>query len=158
MLKTCICYWCGKPVWKEAGAINRAKKEGMNLFCNKRCFGMDRRKNKSKDQKVSEKRIYDQRYRAKNIAIIKARKAAYYAANHDREKEAAWRKANMRKHIEYCRTPRYKKWKLEYDKRRMKTNVRARLGLPQWTPQSVVESIELFKTLTKEIKREHKRS
>jgi len=62
------------------------------------------------------KRIYDAKRRKDKAAEIKAAKAAWYAANHDREKEREYRRKNMHKHVEYCQRPEYKEWKKEYDK------------------------------------------
>jgi hypothetical protein len=56
-------------------------------------------------------------YRRKNRAALKAKKAAYYQRARDPEKERKRRKENMAQHVEYCRQPRYRAWKSEYDKR-----------------------------------------
>jgi hypothetical protein len=64
----------------------------------------------------------------------------------------------MPSHVAYCQRPEYKKWKKAYDKRRIETNIKARHNLPTWAPESLAQSIELFKTLRKEQKREHKRA
>lgn len=112
------CHHCGKFVDKEPGAIARARKVGMKLFCNQRCFGLSRRKYKTKAQKKEEKRLYDVEYRTKNLAQIKERKRAYFQRTYDPEKAAIYRKANMQRHIEYCRQPEYKAWKSAYDSKR----------------------------------------
>lgn len=69
-------------------------------------------------ERKEKKRLYDIEYRAKNLDAIKARKAAAYALNPNREKEREYRKANMHKHVEYCQTPEYKAYKAEYDKKK----------------------------------------
>jgi hypothetical protein len=109
------CGYCGKATTQPAGAVNRARRIGAKLFCNLTCSVLARRKPKTKEQKVEEKRLYDAEYRQKNLARLKAEKRAYYAENHDREKEAAYRKANMHKHVEYCRRPEYRAKKAVYD-------------------------------------------
>jgi len=97
------------------GEVNRALKLGLSLYCDKACAGLGRRKNKSKEQKVAEKREYDMEYRRKNRALLKAKKAAWFQQSYDPEKAAIERKKNMARHVEYCRRPEYKAWKKEYD-------------------------------------------
>lgn len=106
-----ICAHCRKPVARKARA-------GLRLFCSKRCFGLDRRKGKTKAQKVAEKRLYDMAYREKNKAMLKAKKAAYFRLTYDPVKAAIERKKRMPLHVAYCRQPRYKAWKRQYDQKR----------------------------------------
>ena len=68
-----------------------------------------------------EKRIYDMAYRKKNRAMLKAKKAAYFQRTYDPAKAAVERKKRMPLHVAYCRQPRYKAWKRQYDR-----NYRAR--------------------------------
>lgn len=116
MLASIICAHCHKPSLKERGDINRARKAGLALYCNRVCAGLARRDGKTKAQRVEEKRLYDIEYRRKNRAILKAKKAAAYQQNRDPEKERAYRKAHMGRHLEYCRRPEYRAYKKEYDK------------------------------------------
>lgn len=109
------CAHCGKVGKKRVGDFNRAQANGKPLFCGKVCFGLSRRKHKPDDQKRAEKAEYDRQYQAKNREMLKAKKAAAYAANPNRERERAYRKANMARHVEYCRRPEYKQYKREYD-------------------------------------------
>ncbi len=111
-----ICVYCGKESERMVGHINRAKKLGAPIFCNKTCFGLNRRLHKSKEQKVAEKRLYDMKYRKKNREEIKVKKAEYYQRTHDPVKEAKARKSRMHLHVEYCRQPEYKEWKKSYDR------------------------------------------
>ena len=70
-------------------------------------------------EEIEKKRLkaeYDKAYRIKNRAKIKARKAAYFQKTYDPIKAAIDRKKRMPKHIEYCRQPKYKAWKKEYDR------------------------------------------
>ena len=113
---TITCERCGAASEKEAGAVNRARRSGLRLFCSRTCAGEGRRTHKSKAQKVEEKRQYDTEYRTKNRAMLKAKKAAHYQATRDPEKERAYRKATMARHVEYCRRPEYKAYKREYDR------------------------------------------
>lgn len=112
-----VCAWCSKPAVKASGGDRRSWRIGAPVYCGRRCAGLARRKGKTKTQRVEEKRIYDAAYREKNLASIKAKKAARYQATRDPVKEAAYRKANMARHVEYCRRPEYKAYKREYDRK-----------------------------------------
>lgn len=87
-----------------------------HVYCGRRCFGLARRV--PKRERVAAKAKYDREYRAKNAARLKAEKAAYYQRTRDPEKERKIRKANMARHVAYCRKPAYRAKKVEYDKRR----------------------------------------
>lgn len=109
------CAHCGSPVAQSVGAINKALRIGAPLYCNRVCFGLHRRQNKTAAQKVEEKRLYDLQYRAKNLERIKADKRAYFVRTYDPAKAAIERAKNMPKHVEYCRQPKYKAYKKDYD-------------------------------------------
>jgi DNA-directed RNA polymerase subunit RPC12/RpoP len=49
------CAHCGKTADKPSGHVNRARENGMKLFCDRRCFGLDRRTEKTKAQRIAEK-------------------------------------------------------------------------------------------------------
>jgi hypothetical protein len=146
------CARCGKPVNQDVGSINRALRRGLPLFCGRKCFGLSRRKGKTKAQRKEEKRIYDMQYRAKNRALLKAKKAAYNKRTYDPVKAAEKRRENMPRHVEYCRQPEYKTYKSNYDRNRRATNERARYRLPQCAPGNLVESIRLLRAIKQEIK------
>jgi hypothetical protein len=110
------CAHCGKWTDKPAGAVNRARAQGLRLFCGRRCSGLGRRKHKTKAQRVEEKRIYDAQYRRINLARIKERKKAYHKANYDPAKQRAYNQRRMPYHVEYCRRPEYRRYKREYDR------------------------------------------
>lgn len=113
-----LCAHCRKPHRRCVGAINRAAKDGLPLFCNRKCAGLARRKpKKPKAQRVAEKRLYDMAYRKKNAASMRVKKAAYFQRTYDPRKAAVVRKARMHLHVQYCRQPRYKAWKREYDQK-----------------------------------------
>lgn len=112
------CAHCGMLTEKEAGAVNRARKIGAKLFCGFKCYGLSRRKYKTKAQKVEEKRLYDVGYRKKNLARIKTRKREYFKRTYDPAKAAIKRKKQMPRHVEYCRQPKYRAYKREYDRKR----------------------------------------
>lgn len=110
------CPHCGKTTDKPPNAVNRAKRDGVRIFCSRRCSGLGRRKGKTKAQIVEEKRLYDAEYRRKNLAMIKAKKAAYFKATYDPAKARTERKKTMPRHVEYCRRPEYRQWKSKYDR------------------------------------------
>ena len=110
------CPYCKDPINQPIGAINRAKKNGVPIYCNRVCSGLGRRKEKTLEQKKEEKRLYDIKYRATN-PTLKARKAAYYQRTRDPEKEREIRKARMHLHVKYCQRPAYREWKKKYDRK-----------------------------------------
>lgn len=113
---TVACAHCGRLHEKLPGHVNRARKQGMKLFCGRRCMGLAKRTGKTKLQRVKEKRLYDAEYRRKNRALLKEKKAAYFRQTYDPAKAAVERKKRMPRHVEYCRQPKYKAYKREYDR------------------------------------------
>ena len=116
MLANAVCCHCGADFEREAGAINRARRSNLNLYCGKTCAGIGRRSNKPRAQKISEKAEYDRKYRRKNSAKRKAQKAEYHRNTYDPEKARVERKKRSAAHSEYCRRPEYRRWKAEYDR------------------------------------------
>src|SRR5438046_492055 len=99
------CAHCGKEADKPADHVNRAREAGLNLYCNRRCSGLGRRKpRKTKAQKREEKRLYDIQYR-KNSPTLKARRRAFHLRTYDPVKAAKERKKRAPAHAEYCRQP-----------------------------------------------------
>lgn len=111
------CPVCSATVSKATGVVNRSRRLGSPVYCGRVCSGLARRDVRDKADKVAAKAAYDAAYREKNREMLKAKKAAHYAATVDREKERAVRKARMPQHIEYCRRPQYRKWKAQYDRK-----------------------------------------
>jgi len=109
------CAFCGKPADKPASHVNRSRASGLRLYCGRACSGLGRRKWKSKDQRVTEKRDYDAHYRCNNRETLRAKKAAYHKENYDPKAAAVARRKRAPLHAEYCRRPEYKKWKKTYD-------------------------------------------
>jgi hypothetical protein len=109
------CPQCRKWSEVDRSAVIRAKKDGYRKFCGRKCSGLARRKYIPPEVKKARKRDYDVLYRAKNLARIKANKAAYYQRTRDPEKERIERKKRMPNHVEYCRRPQYRQWKQGYD-------------------------------------------
>lgn len=112
------CAHCGERSRKPTGHVRRSRSIGAPLYCDRRCAGMARRKHKTKAQKVAEKAAYDREYRAKNLERIKAEKRAYFQRTYDPVQAAKYRKSRMHLHVEYCRQPRYRAYKSDYDRKR----------------------------------------
>ena len=110
-----VCARCGQETLREVGAINRAIRSGLALYCTRECAGIARQCGKTKEQKLAEKAEYDSRYRAKNSELIKEKKAAHFRETYDPEKARAERKKRMPYHVEYCRRPEYVEKKKSYD-------------------------------------------
>ncbi|MBV8664645.1 MAG: hypothetical protein JO107_16270 [Hyphomicrobiales bacterium] len=109
------CGHCGALAYQKSSAVNRARRAGFSLYCNRRCAGLGRRSSKSKAQKVAEKAEYDRAYRKENRAALKVKKAAYFQRTYDPASAAIWRKQRSAQHAEYCRRPEYRIKKREYD-------------------------------------------
>lgn len=116
-----ICDGCGKKAHKRTGAVNRSRREGRPVFCTRQCF-VDTRKT-TKADKIEVKRIYDLRYSKENAQRIKERNQIYNETPAGRAMQKRNRDKFTQRHLEYCRTPEYRKWKKEYDiKHRAKKN------------------------------------
>lgn len=111
------CAHCGKAGFKPAREITRHEKNGMRLFCNRECFGLDRRIGRTKEEKRALKSAYDAGRRLKLAERLKAEKRAYYLRTYDPAKAAVERKAKMPRHVEYCRRHEYRAKKAVYDRR-----------------------------------------
>lgn len=88
------------------------------MYCGRKCSGLGRRTNKTKAQKVADKAAYDKEYRAKNLGIIKAKKAAHFQKTYDPKAAAVERKKRAHLHAAYCKTPKYLEYKKRYDLKR----------------------------------------
>lgn len=117
-----ICMHCRQPFEKERGAVNRANRAGLNLYCGRRCSGLGRRKNKTVGQKKAEKAAYDRQRRAELGDVLLAKKRAAYRAElaadpeKVRTRQREYRRERKAAHNEYCRRPEYRKWKRQYDR------------------------------------------
>lgn len=117
-----ICEHCGRVTFKETGHINRARKKGDKLYCSRKCAGMEKRKNLSREEKKEAKRLYDIEYRLKNKTLLKKKKAEafkrnYYDSNNPlAEKMKMYRRKNQKRHNEYCMRPEYREKKHQYDR------------------------------------------
>lgn len=111
------CAHCGKSCKKRLAYVNQAKKRGLKLFCNKRCFGLSRRIKRSIKEKKRLKAEYDREYRQKNEERLKKQRAEYfkkdYAANPEKYKKE--RQRRYPEHLKYLQRPEYKEYKKTYD-------------------------------------------
>lgn len=118
---TIICAYCGNSVQIYIGYINKAKKIGAPLYCDRKCAGLGRRSNETESEKKEIKAWYDAFLREsmtdKERQADAKKRAAYfqkdYIANPDKYRQQ--RQKRQEKHNEYCRQPEYRKWKKEYD-------------------------------------------
>lgn len=110
------CDHCNKRSERVAGEVNRARKAGLPLYCNRACSGLARRKHRTKAQLIEAKRLYDIEYRKRDPEGRKAARQAYHRATYDPVTAAEHRKKRMQWHVQYCQRPEYKEWKREYDK------------------------------------------
>lgn len=114
---TLDCPQCGKTFFRRDAEVKyRLQTTCRNVFCSMGCAQAAKRTDtRTPEQKKEDKAEYDRQYRERNRDRLKAKKAAWYQANHDREREREIRKARMPLHIEYCRQPKYKAYKAQYD-------------------------------------------
>lgn len=108
------CAHCGNYTEKQNGAVNRALKIKAPLYCNQTCAGLARRKEVPNKKEL--KREYDRQYRLKNLEKIKRQKHEHFKKTYDPEKASIERKANMHKHLERMRQPKWVEYKKKYDK------------------------------------------
>lgn len=112
-----ICSHCGKEGDKATGHINRANKLGMKLFCSRVCFGLDRRVERTEDEKKRIKYEYDKKRREELKDEIQKRQKAYNESPAGRAMQKRHRDKRKKQHAEYIKSERYRKWKKEYDKK-----------------------------------------
>jgi hypothetical protein len=116
-----ICDYCGKTSKKHSGHINRSRSIGAPVYCDRKCAGLGRRTNETPEEKKIHKQWYDLFIRASltdEERAIRRMNAAIlfqidYNANPEKYKQE--RQRRMPAHVEYCRQPKYKRYKKEYD-------------------------------------------
>ncbi len=116
--KTAICAYCGSETQKHSGHYNRSTRLGRPMYCDQNCSGAARRLDP--ETKARNLRENNRKYKAAKPEKYKAIAAAGYQRRRDPEKERQFRKANMPRHVEYCRKPEYRAKKQEYDIERSK--------------------------------------
>ena len=115
------CAHCDRIAYKGVGAINRAVKVGMRLYCDRACSSAGRRLpvQPTEAEKRSAKAEYDRQYRGRKADELRAKKAAYFRCTYDPDKAREVRKGRAPMHAEYCRRPEYRKWKQDYDRKHL---------------------------------------
>lgn len=115
------CAYCGNESEKPAGHYNRSVSIGAPVYCGRTCAGLGRRNNKTIEQKKADKAEYDKKFRKEYTEEIKQKKAEafkkWYYEGGGQEIERERRKLKMPKHVEYCRQPKYKEYKKQYDEK-----------------------------------------
>ncbi len=111
------CNFCGKRPDLSVGKVNRARKMGLNIYCNRKCAGLGRRVNRTEKEKKRIKAEYDKEYKVINAVKLKKKRHEYFKRTYNPKQAAVARKKRMPYHIEYCRQPKYRKWKREYDQK-----------------------------------------
>jgi hypothetical protein len=111
------CNHCDKELNKSTSAINRALKINAHLYCNKKCSGLARQIHRTNEENRILKAQYDKDYRSKNAIKLKLSKHDYFKKNYDPLKASIDRKKKSKEHSEYCRQPKYKAYKRDYDKK-----------------------------------------
>lgn len=116
------CVYCGKTFTpKSTGQFYRSIRLGLNVFCGRKCAGLNRRTHETPEEKKVYKQWYDLFIRASRTEdekILFSLQALVlfhldYRANPEKYREE--RQRRMADHIEYCRQPGYRKYKKEYD-------------------------------------------
>ena len=122
-MSTATCTQCGKSFERRTAELKRCRQlDGHTIvFCSKACCGLNRRT--TAEAKKANKKQYDKARRGGPLREqIKQAKAEYfqkrYADPEYREAQRELRKKRMPKHLEYCRSEKYKAYKQEYDANR----------------------------------------
>lgn len=112
-----LCIVCNKSKEKENGAITRAKKNGINIYCGRLCADIGRRSSKTKEQKRVEKAKYDQGYRVDNKEILRKKKSDFCKTKKGREMQKRARQKGKDYRAEYIKSDNYVAWKKKYDRK-----------------------------------------
>ncbi len=112
-----ICNYCGRRALKKECQVNRAKREGMNLYCGMKCSGASRRVNRTDRETKAIRR----KYYIENRERIKAMKAASY----DPDKFRAKRERKHKWYLQYCKKKEIKMSPENYDRARVLPKVLA---------------------------------
>ena len=121
-LTAIVCAFCGCLSQKNVSDVNRAARAGLRVFCSRKCFGLDRRVERSPEEAKRLKQEYDA---ARHVALaerLKAEKREYHKRTYDPVAARVKRKARTFDHTAYCRRyyadPTKKNEKVQYDIRR----------------------------------------
>lgn len=114
---TLTCPHCRLLFFAKESRVNRAAKIGAPLYCGVKCACAARRVEKTITERKEEKRQYDAKRRAEKADEIKAAKREYHRKTYEPTKAALERKKRAPYHAEYCRSPEYRAYKSQYDRR-----------------------------------------
>ena len=73
-----VCAACGEHCLKPTGAVNRARRAGLRLYCDRTCAGVGRRVERADDERRRLKAEYDAARRTAKADEIKRAKRAYH--------------------------------------------------------------------------------
>lgn len=112
-----FCDYCQNAVDKTVGHVNRARKVGLKIYCDRKCAGLGRRINRTIKEKRELKRLYDIERRKDPVIQMyqKLRALAYNESPAGRAMQKRNREKFKAHHLEYCRTNEYRQWKRLYD-------------------------------------------
>jgi hypothetical protein len=111
------CEYCGVDIEKATGHVNRARKLGMGLFCDRVCFGLHKRVDRTDEEKKKIKYEYDKKRRAELKDILKQKQKAYNESPAGRAMQKRHREKRKEFHKEYIKSDRYRAWKKNYDEK-----------------------------------------
>jgi hypothetical protein len=119
-----VCAYCGSFTSKLKGEINRAKKQGASIYCDRKCAGLGRRKHTPDWQLKEKKRLYDIEYRERNKEKIQLQKKLWFKKSYEPKKAAEIRARRKEEHPEqekarreYMSSKEYKERKRKYDEK-----------------------------------------
>lgn len=112
-----ICPYCRNESEIRTGNVNRAKKLGVPIYCNRTCAGLARRINRTPEEWKQIKAEYDKKRRAELKDILKAKQKAYNESPRGRAMQKRQREKRKELHAQYIKSDRYKEWKKEYDEK-----------------------------------------
>lgn len=125
------CHYCGCLTSRHTSDVNKARRDGLNLYCGRRCSGLGRRRvPQTIEQKRAEKAVYDKaRRNGQKREEILSKKNAYYHDNHEHflQKQAEHREAirtnpealaaHRDEMAKYRACPKWKVHKRKYDRK-----------------------------------------
>ena len=112
-----ICAYCKKEAELRTGDVNRAKKLGVPIYCNRVCAGLGRRVNRTAEEWKKIKADYDRQRRIDLADELKAKQKAYNESPAGRATQKRHRDKSKDYHKAYIQSDRYRQWKKEYDEK-----------------------------------------
>lgn len=118
----CKCHYCGKQIEISIGQYNyRVLKHGLNVYCDRKCAGLGRRVNRTKEEQDLIQYFYWTFRQLSDPDRFKKQRAEYFKKDYAAkpEKYRKERQRRMKDHVEYCRQPKYREKKKVYDEQRV---------------------------------------